>query len=185
MQMTDQNIVREFLHTSLSRFRSMKQLGEAAIAQIPDEDLFWLADDQANSIAIIMQHLHGNMLSRWTDFLTSDGEKDWRNRDSEFEQNAAVTREDLFNKWEEGWQCLFHAVEGLQPEDITKYITIRGEPQSVIHAIQRQLSHYSYHVGQIVLMARMRCGETWQPLSISRGQSENYKKTGEFINLPK
>lgn len=173
--MPEQSIAIEFLHTSMSRFQAVKQLGDGSIAQCSNEDLIWVSDVQGNSIAVIIQHLHGNMLSRWTDFLTADGEKDWRDRDGEFKQNDSITKVELVQNWNEGWQCVFDAVEALQPDDLTKDITIRGEAQSVIHAIQRQISHYSYHVGQIVFLARLRCGEKWQTLSIARGQSKHYK----------
>lgn len=173
--LNENGIATEFLQSSISRFQGVKKLGDGAVAQCSIEDLLWVSDVQGNSIAVIIQHLHGNMLSRWTGFLTSDGEKDWRNRDGEFEQNDSITKDELVTKWNEGWQCVFDAVEALQPDDLTKDITIRGEAQSVIHAIQRQISHYSYHVGQIVFLARMRCGEQWQTLSIARGQSKQYK----------
>lgn len=169
------HIATEFLHTSISRFQAIKKMGDGAIAQISDEDLHWISDVQGNSIAVIIQHLHGNMLSRWTDFLTSDGEKEWRDRDGEFEPTASITKPEIMQKWGDGWQCVFDVVGALQPDDLTKDITIRGEAQSVIHAIQRQISHYSYHVGQIVFLARMRCGENWQTLSIARGQSKQYQ----------
>jgi hypothetical protein len=173
--MNEHAIAREFLYTSISRFQAVKKLGDGAVAQLSDEDLRWVSDVQGNSIAVIIQHLHGNMLSRWTDFLTSDGEKDWRDRDGEFEQNDSITKHELMQKWEEGWQCVFDAVEALQPDDLMNDVTIRGEAQSVIHAIQRQISHYSYHVGQIVFLARMRRGEQWQTLSVARGQSKQYQ----------
>lgn len=156
-----------FLSSAIARFQSQKELAEKALAQIGDEDLFWSPGEESNSIAILMQHVAGNMLSRWTDFLTTDGEKPSRQRDAEFEAGLR-TREELMESWNAGWKCLFDAVTPLRDEDLLKTITIRNEPHSVIDAILRQLSHYSQHVGQIVYIAKSRRDTSWQTLSMPR-----------------
>ena len=158
------------LKDSLSLFRYYKQLGERAMAQVPDEALFAIPDPESNSIAIIVKHLTGNMRSRWTDFLTSDGEKPDRNRDTEFESPPA-TRAKLMALWETGWKCVFGAIEPLTDEDLAREIKIRTEPHSVLQAINRQLAHYPYHIGQIVFLARHYAGDRWTSLSIPRGKS--------------
>ncbi|HTV58235.1 MAG TPA: DUF1572 domain-containing protein [Verrucomicrobiae bacterium] len=158
---------------SLSLFRYYKKLGDRAIAQVPDDALFAVLDPESNSIAIIVKHLAGNMLSRWTDFLTSDGEKPNRNRDSEFEAPPA-TRADLLAVWESGWTCLFSALESLTDSDLSRTILIRTEPHSVLQAINRQIAHYSYHVGQIVFLARHLAGGQWTSLTIPRGHSVSF-----------
>jgi len=156
-----------FLSSAVARFQSQKDLAEKALAQIDDADLFWSPGEESNSIAILMQHVAGNMLSRWTDFLSSDGEKPNRHRDAEFEAGLR-TREELMERWNAGWKCLFDAVTSLRDEDLLKTITIRNEPLSVIDAILRQLSHYSQHVGQIVYIAKSRRDADWQTLSMPR-----------------
>ncbi|MFA6242336.1 MAG: DUF1572 family protein [Candidatus Hydrogenedentales bacterium] len=163
-----------FLESVLYRFEGVKELGDKAMTQLSAEDLAWHPDSESNSIAVIVQHLHGNMLSRWTDFLTTDGEKSSRDRDGEFVEPGNVSRTDLMDKWEHGWVCLLNAVRSLKPEDLLKDISIRGQKLSVLDAIQRQLAHVPYHVGQIVYLARMRKGAQWQTLSIARGQSGQY-----------
>lgn len=145
------------------------------MTQIEDQALFHMPDEKSNSISIIVKHLHGNMLSRWTDFLTSDGEKEWRDRDSEFEEDA-TTRAEVMEKWEAGWNCLFHALEGLVVEDMHKIVYIRNMGQTVLEAIMRQLAHYAYHVGQIVYLARFFNEGDWQSLSIPKGQSKQYNQ---------
>jgi len=169
------DVSRVFLESALFRFESLKQYGDKVLAQVEDANLHWLPDSGSNSIAVIIQHLHGNMMSRWTEFMTSDGEKSWRERDGEFEADEALSREDLMVRWEAGWACLFEALEALDPSDLTKDIAIRGQPLSVIDAIHRQLSHYGFHVGQIAYIAKLRAAESWQPLSIPKGQSRRYK----------
>lgn len=151
----------------MGRFRDLKTLGERAMAQAADEDLFWMPGRESNSIAILIQHLAGNMLSRWTDFLTSDGEKPHRQRDAEFE-HSPTTRAELMERWEAGWQCLFSALAALGEGDLGKTVTIRGEGHSVVDAILRQLAHYGQHVGQIVYLAKARREDAWQSLSIPR-----------------
>ena len=158
----------------IKRFRYYKGLGERAMAQLPDEALFWQYNEESNSIAIIVNHLHGNMLSRWTNFLTEDGEKPWRTRDAEFE-NEIQNREQLRQKWEEGWDCLFKALEELKEEDLSRKVFIRSEAHTVSDAIFRQLAHYAYHIGQMVFLAKMIQNEDWQTLSIARGKSKEYR----------
>ena len=137
----------------------------------------WRPNDASNSIAVIVQHLNGNMLSRWTDFLTTDGDKPNRDREAEFTEPQSITRAQIMEKWEEGWTCLFNTIEGLVPEDLEKQITVRGQDLSVIDAINRQFIHYGYHTGQIVYLARQIQSEDWESLSIPRGMSGDYKPT--------
>lgn len=164
-----------YLADSLAVFRYYQGLGERAMAQVSDEQLFVAPDAESNSIALIVKHLAGNMRSRWTDFLTTDGEKPWRNRDSEFEEPAA-TREALLEQWQQGWACLYAALEPLTDADLTRTITIRGEPHSVMQAINRQVAHYSYHVGQIVFLARHLANTQWTSLSVPRKQSAEFNR---------
>ena len=164
-----------FLESAMFRFRSLKQYGDKTLAQIEEADLQWKPDAGSNSIAVIIQHLHGNMMSRWTDFLTSDGEKPWRERDGEFKADTSLSREALMERWEAGWACLFTALEGLEPGDVARDITIRGQTLTAIDAIHRQLSHYGFHVGQIAYIAKVRAADRWRPLSIPKGQSCQYK----------
>ena len=161
------NLSSYYLQVAIKSFRGLKKLGEKTFAQLVAEDYFWKPNEEANSIAILMQHLSGNMLSRWTDFLTTDGEKPNRNRDSEFE-DSLKDKEGLMAAWEKGWSCLFAALDQLSEEDLLKTVYIRSEPHSVIQAIERQVSHYSVHLGQIVLLAKLRKGEQWQTLSIPK-----------------
>jgi uncharacterized damage-inducible protein DinB len=151
-------------------FRYYKHLGERAIAQAPDEALAVALDAESNSIAIIVKHLYGNMRSRWTDFLTTDGEKPDRNRDTEFE-SPATTRAQLRAQWEAGWKYLFDALAALTDADLSRKVFIRGEPHSVMQAINRQVAHYSYHVGQIVFLAKHFTSERWTSLTVPRGKS--------------
>ena len=164
-----------YVEDALAIFRQYKQLGERAMAQVNDEQLFALLDQEANSIAIIVKHMAGNMRSRWTDFLTTDGEKPTRNRDSEF-VDPPCTREALLREWEEGWSCVLAAIEPLADADLTRTITIRGEPHSVMQAINRQLAHYPQHVGQIVLLAKHWAGPQWQSLSVPRNKSAEFNR---------
>jgi len=162
-----------YLQDSLSLFRYYKKLGDSAMEQCPDEGLFATLDTENNSVAIVVKHMAGNMRSRWTDFLTSDGEKPSRDRDAEFE-DAAKTRAELLELWEEGWKCLFAALEPLKDADITGTITIRREAHSVMQAINRQLAHYPYHVGQIVMLAKHFAGSNWKSLSIPKRKSADF-----------
>ncbi len=168
-----------FLKSVNKQFLYYKTLGEKAIHQLEAEQLFFAANDDTNSIYIIVKHLHGNMLSRWTDFLTSDGEKEWRQRDSEFEKNSTTfglieQKKELLKKWNEGWACLFDALSSLTPEHLNQIIYIRNEGQTVTEAINRQLCHYSYHVGQIVFYAKMLKTTEWDSLSIPKNKSTDY-----------
>jgi hypothetical protein len=158
-----------YLKSAKKQFEYYKGLGEKAIAQLNDADLFWQASNECNSIATIVQHIHGNMLSRWTDFLTTDGEKEWRNRDAEFE-TVLTTREQLLEKWNEGWMCLLSAIDSINEHNWNTIIYIRNEPHSIIDAVNRQLAHYPYHVGQMVMIAKERAAN-WKALTIPRGNS--------------
>ncbi len=150
-----------------------KTVAEKAIDQLEEEQLFVSVNDDTNSIATIVKHLAGNMLSRWTDFLTSDGEKEWRNRDGEFE-NTINSKEEILKIWNEGWTCFFKAIEELKPEQLSQIIYIRNEGQTALDAINRQLAHYPYHVGQIVFYAKMLKKEEWTSLSIPKNKSNSY-----------
>lgn len=164
-----------YLDDARAIFRHSKKLADAAIAQVSDADLTRTLDPEMNSIAIVMKHMAGNMVSRWTDFLTSDGEKTNRNRDSEFEEPPA-TRAELLAVWERGWDCLFHALDPLAEADLARTVTIRGEAHSVTQAINRQVAHLSYHTGQIVLLAKHFQSATWKPLTVPRGQSQQFNE---------
>ncbi len=161
-----------YIEDSLTLFRQYKHLAERAMAQVSDEQLFALLDVEANSIALIVKHMAGNMRSRWTDFLTTDGEKPDRNRDSEFEKPPA-TRQELMRLWDDGWRLVFTAIEPLTEADLARPVTIRGEPHSVMQAIQRQIAHYAQHIGQIILLAKHFAGAEWRSLTIPKA-----KKTG-------
>jgi len=167
-----------YVADSLTLFRYYKGLVERAIAQLPDEQMLAVLDGEANSIAVIVKHLTGNMRSRFTDFLTSDGEKPGRDRDAEFE-NPPALRAELMALWEEGWQCVFAAIEPITEEDLQRSITIRGEAHSVMQAINRQVAHYAYHCGQIVLLAKHFKGGEWQTVSIPRRKSAEYNRRVE------
>ncbi len=165
--------MNDYLTDARKLFGQTRALAEKAIAQVPDEKLNWAPNAESNSVAVIVKHMCGNMLSRWTDFLTSDGEKEWRNRDQEFE--GELNRQELMELWERGWRCLSAAVDPLQEADLQKTVMIRNEPHSVMMAINRQLLHYAYHVGQIVFVAKAVTPEGgWQSLSVPRGASAAY-----------
>lgn len=164
-----------YLEDSLALLVHSKRMAERAMAQVADEHLFATLDPESNSIAIIVKHMTGNMRSRWTDFLTSDGEKPDRDRDSEFEEPPA-TREAVLAAWEAGWSCVFSALQALTDEDLTRTVTIRSEPHSVMQAINRQVAHYSLHIGQIILLAKHFAGERWQSLTIPRRASADYNQ---------
>lgn len=163
------------LKNTISVFDYYKTLGEKAMAQITDEALFQMPDEKSNSISVIVKHLHGNMLSRWTDFLTTDGEKEWRDRDSEFEETIE-TRDEVMKQWNEGWACVFSALNTLHPEDFDKTVYIRNMGQTVLEAIMRQMAHYAYHIGQIVYLARLFNEGDWKTLTIPKGGSAAYNK---------
>ena len=170
-----------YLEDALSLFRYYRKLAERAMDQVADEHLFTVLDAESNSIAVIVKHMAGNMRSRWTDFLNTDGEKPDRNRDSEFIDPPA-TRAALMREWEHGWACLFAALEPLTDADLARTVTIRGEAHSVMQAINRQLAHYPHHVGQIVLLAKHFANDHWQSLSVPRNKSAEFNQkvaTGE------
>jgi uncharacterized protein DUF1572 len=167
-------IDRQYLEDSVLQLRKLKDLADKAVGQIGDEHLFTALDPEANSIAVIMKHVSGNMRSRWTDFLTSDGEKPNRDRDREFVLESSDTRATILSDWEEGWNRVFRAVSALTPEDLGKTVRIRGEAHSVVEAINRQVTHYAAHVGQIVLLAKHYAGPNWRSLSIPRGKSREF-----------
>jgi hypothetical protein len=169
------NLATEVLSSCIKRFKEYKALGDKTFVQLSDEQLHLQPNEASNSIAIIIQHMHGNMLSRWTNFLTEDGEKSWRKRDEEFEVQS-LSKEQLLTLWEEGWKVCLDTLETLTGDDLLKTITIRSQPLIVIDAINRQMAHYSYHVGQIVYLGRwMKEGE-WQSLSIPKGESKAYNE---------
>jgi uncharacterized damage-inducible protein DinB len=165
----------DFLSAIRNAFEANKRLADQAVKQVPEDKLHAALDANTNSIAVIMKHVAGNLLSRWTDFLTADGEKPWRNRDDEFVDSFAG-RDEILAFWERGWARLLQALEGLRPEDLERTVTIRGEPHSVPLALERSLGHTCYHIGQIVLLARFHAGEKWNTLTIPRGASEQFNK---------
>jgi hypothetical protein len=165
----------DFLPSVISIFKQYKQLADNAIQQLPEQRIHFKPDVESNSIYTLMKHLSGNMISRWTDFLASDGEKPWRNRDTEFEDDQ-LSYHEMMAYWEKGWTCLFEALTPLTEKDLASIITIRGEDHSVFEAIQRQVAHYAYHVGQIVYVAKLIQSEQWQTLSIAKGQSNAFNK---------
>ena len=171
-------IGENYLKSMNRQFLFYKSLGEKAMAQIPDEKLFWQLNEESNSIATIVKHLSGNMISRWTDFFTSDGEKEWRNRDGEFVSDLK-TREEVIALWDKGWDRLFKTLDEIRPDDLEKIIYIRNEGHTVMEAINRQLAHYPYHVGQIVYVAKMIKSSDWESLSIPRNKSDEYN-SGKF-----
>lgn len=170
-----------YIESVVKQFEYYKLLGEKTFAQLTDGNLFWQYNEESNSIAMIVNHLSGNMLSRWTDFLDSDGEKEWRNRDAEFE-NDIQSRTKMLQKWEEGWNCLFKTLNALQEEDLDKIIYIRNQGHTVMEAVNRQLAHYPYHIGQIVFIGKM-LSENWNSLSIPKGNSKRYN--AEKFSRPK
>lgn len=164
---------KEYLESTIKQFEYYKLLGEKAMDQLPEEKLLWQYNEESNSIATIVKHLWGNMLSRWTDLLTSDGEKVWRNRDAEFENDIA-SKDELLAKWNEGWQCLLNSLNSLSEDDLHKIIYIRNQGHTVLEGINRQLAHYPYHIGQIVYIAKMVSDANWKSLTIARGKSSSF-----------
>jgi len=167
------DISQSYLFSIHKQFQYYKSLGDKTFAQLEDADLFWQYNAASNSIAITVNHLWGNMQSRWTDFLTADGEKAWRNRDLEFE-SVIQTREELLEKWEEGWHCLFTAIESVNENNFDTVVYIRNQSHTIVEAFNRQLAHYAYHVGQIVYLGRMLKGNDWESLSIPKGESKAF-----------
>ncbi|MFZ1142631.1 MAG: DUF1572 family protein [Candidatus Sulfotelmatobacter sp.] len=170
------DLATHYVEEARRQMRGYKRMGEGAMAQLHDDDFFLTLDTESNSVAILVKHLAGNMRSRFTDFLTSDGEKQDRFRDREFEVHGAITRADVMRWWDEGWACVLGAIDGLKPEDVTRTVTIRGEPHTVLQAINRQIAHYAAHIGQIVFLAKHLRSSEWETLTIPRGKSEEFKK---------
>lgn len=171
--MTD--VASHYLEEAERQFRGHKRMAEGAMTQLRDQDFLVTLDPESNSVAILVKHLAGNMRSRFTDFLTSDGEKPDRFRDREFELSPATTRADVMKWWEEGWACVFAAIESLKPEDVMRTVTVRGQPHTVLQAVNRQIAHYAQHTGQIVFLAKHLRSNDWKTLSIPRGKSEEFK----------
>ncbi|HET9479921.1 MAG TPA: DUF1572 family protein [Pyrinomonadaceae bacterium] len=169
--MSHEAVAQNYLDDARKAMRAYKKLAEKALDQLNDEEFFVTLDEESNSVAVIMKHMAGNMFSRWTDFLTTDGEKPNRNRDYEFVIEPGTTKNDVRNYWERGWECVFAALDPLQTEDLNRRVLIRGEEHTVVEAINRQLMHYAYHVGQIVFLAKHFRAIAWQSLSIPRNRA--------------
>ena len=185
-----ESLGQHYLADALQTFRDYKELAEGALGQISDEDFFKTIDQETNSIAVNMKHMAGIMISRWTGFLTADGEKPERDRDVEFVMLPGVTKEEMIVYWEKGWQCVFDALSPLQPEDLMRTITIRGQEHTVLQAIDRQLAHYAYHTGQIVFLAKHFKSNEWQSLSVPRNNSAAFnayleQKLSESSDTPR
>lgn len=164
-----------YLESVKKQFAYYKLLGDKSFEQVSDEEIFWQYNPESNSIAITVNHIWGNMKSRWTDFLTSDGEKTWRNREQEFE-DVIKTRVELLEKWEDGWKCLFTALDSINEDNFSTDVYIRNQGHSIVEAVNRQLAHYAYHIGQIVYIGRMIKGSEWKSLSIPKGKSKEFNK---------
>lgn len=169
------DLATHYLDEARRQFRGHKRMGEGAMAQLRDEEFFVTLDAESNSVAIVVKHLAGNMRSRFIDFLSSDGEKPDRFRDREFEVTSQTTRAEIMRWWDEGWACVFGAIESLKPEDVMRTVTIRNEPHTVLQAINRQIAHYAQHIGQIVFLAKHLRSSDWKTLTIPRGKSEEFK----------
>jgi hypothetical protein len=167
--------MQNFLISTRKLFTHYKELGEKAIAQLRDDEINWRPNSASNSVAIIVHHLSGNMLSRFTDFLTSDGEKPWRNRDAEFDAGYK-SKGEMMEAWNAGWQVVFGAIDALKDEDLDKIIYVRNEGQTVMEALQRQLAHYPHHIGQILYVGKMIRGDEWKSLSIPKGMSQGFNQ---------
>lgn len=165
--------MKSYLPSTIKQYKYYKSVGERAMRQVPEDKLFLMHNEDSNSIAVIVKHLWGNMLSRFTDFMTSDGEKEWRERDAEFE-NDIQTADELWEKWEAGWKVVFEALEPLTDNDLEKLVYIRNQGHTVIEALNRQMAHYAYHVGQIVFLAKMLAEQPWESLSIPKGESKSF-----------
>ena len=168
------SLAKHYLEDSIENFRGYKKLAERAFEQVSDEEFFRAIDEESNSIAVIIKHMAGNMLSRWTDFLTTDGEKPDRNRDMEFVITPSTTRPEMMERWETGWRTVFDAIESLQPDDLMKIVFIRGKEHTVVKAINRQETHYAYHIGQIAFLAKHFKSSEWKSLSIPRNKSAEF-----------
>ena len=172
--MMEDSLAEHYLADALRNFRDYKKLAERAFEQVTDEEFFRALDEESNSLAVIVRHLSGNMLSRWTNFLTTDGEKPDRNRDLEFVIAEGTTRNDVMARWEEGWRRLFGALEALRPGDVLRKVLIRNEEHTVVEAVNRQLTHYSYHTGQLVFLAKHFRSTAWKSLSVPRNRSAEF-----------
>lgn len=170
------DVALSYLSSTKKQFAYYKLVGEKAIDQLEDEQLFIVANEDTNSIATIIKHIAGNMLSRWTDFLITDGEKEWRNRDTEF-ANDFKSKEEVLDIWNSGWNCLFATLDSLESENLSQIIYIRNEGHTVVEAINRQLAHYPYHIGQIVFYSKLLKQSSWNSLTIPRNKSVNYNNT--------
>jgi hypothetical protein len=170
------SLTQHYLDDTRASFRAYKKLADKALAQLSDEEYFITLDEESNSVAVIMKHMAGNMLSRWTNFLTTDGEKPDRNRDMEFVIEPQTSKEELFAYWEKGWECLMNALAQLEPDDFDKQVMIRGEAHTIVQAINRQMTHYAYHIGQIVFLAKHFRSSAWQSLSIPRNRSAGFNE---------
>ena len=168
-------MITDYLTTAKRDFQYYKTLGEKTFSQLEEKDCFWQFDSESNSIAVIVNHLYGNMKSIWTDFLSSDGEKQWRKRDLEF-KNQLKTKAEVLNRWEQGWDCVFKSLDSINEDNFNTKIYIRNQEHSVIQAINRQIAHYAYHVGQMVYIGRLIKGSKWKCLSIPRGKSEDFNQ---------
>ncbi|MDN4164460.1 DinB family protein [Cytophagales bacterium LB-30] len=163
----------QYLKSSIQQFEQYKKMGDSAINQVPEEMMSWQPGEQSNSLAVIVHHMSGNMRSRWTNFLTEDGEKPWRQRDEEFEEDER-SKAEVMAAWESGWKVVFDTLNSLKEEDLSKTINIRAQGLTVVEAINRQLTHYASHVGQMIYLAKLICGENWKTLSIPKGGSDTY-----------
>ncbi len=172
------SIGKDYLETAIRRLKYYKDLGDKTFVQLNEWDFHYQPNDESNSIATIIQHMTGNMLSRWTNFLTEDGEKEWRKRDEEFEIHQ-YTKQELIELWEKGWTCFLDTLSGLKKKDLKKKVSIRQEALTVIDAINRQLAHYPYHIGQIIFLAKIIKNKNWQNLSIPKGNSQAYNQSDE------
>ena len=178
------DLAAHYLDEARRQMRGHKRMGEGAMSQLKDADFCAVLDPESNSVAILVKHLAGNMRSRFTDFLTTDGEKPDRFRDTEFEITATTTRAEVMELWEQGWECVFSAIANLRPDDVMRTVTIRGEPHTVLQAINRQIAHYAAHVGQIVFLAKHLRSSEWKTLTIPRGKSEEFKRVAPRADKP-
>ena len=172
--MSNEGVAQDYLNDARKAMRAYKKLADKALAQLKEEEYFVTLDEESNSISVVMKHIAGNAISRWTDFLTSDGEKPDRNRDYEFVILPETTKDEMHAFWERSWQCVFDALDPLQSEDLEKKVYIRGEEHTVVQAINRQLMHYAYHIGQIVCLSKHFGADAWTALTIPRGRSREF-----------
>ncbi len=173
------DLMDSFLSNSITMFTYYKTLGDKTFEQLSEERMFWQSSKHDNSIALIVKHMWGNMMSRWTNLFTEDGEKEWRRREEEFQLEDIQTKEEVLNLWEEGWSCLFSALNNIEPANYQQLIYIRSKGHTILEAVQRQLTHYSYHVGQIVYLGKMIQGQHWESLSIAKGDSKKFTENSQ------